>query len=84
MFAGETRTDITTQTGRVQFFLVQPSQRAKAVSAGAMIGGVAGALVATGVSSGSENPGPVDFVPLDEAAARTKIEELELRLANSE
>jgi hypothetical protein len=49
-----------------------------------MVGGVAGALVASGASSGSENPGPVDFVPLDEAAARTKIEELQLQLAGSE
>jgi Protein of unknown function (DUF2846) len=84
LFPGETKTDVTTQAGRVYFFLVQASQRSKAVSAGAMVGGVAGALVASGASSGSENPGPVDFVPLDEAAARTKIEELQLQLAGSE
>jgi hypothetical protein len=74
----ETKTDITTQTGRVYFFLVQSSQRSKALSAGAMVGGVAGALVASGASSGSDNRGPVDFVPLDEAAARNAIEELQL------
>jgi hypothetical protein len=62
----------------VYFFLVQSSQRAKAISAGAMVGGVAGALVASGASSGSDNPGPVDFVPLDDAAARHAIEELQL------
>jgi hypothetical protein len=42
------------------------------------VGGIAGALVTSGASSGSENPGPVDFVPLDEAAARTAIAELQL------
>jgi hypothetical protein len=78
LFPAETKTDIKTQPGRVYFFLVQASQRSKAVSTGAMIGGVAGALVASGASSGSDNPGPVDFVPLDEAAARNTIEELEL------
>jgi hypothetical protein len=78
LFPVETKTDITTQTGRVYFFLVQSSQRSKALSAGAMVGGVAGALVASGASSGSDNPGPVDFVPLDEAAARNAIEELQL------
>ncbi|WP_315741812.1 MULTISPECIES: DUF2846 domain-containing protein [unclassified Bradyrhizobium] len=78
LFPGETKTDIMTQTGRVYFFLAQPSQRSKAVSTGAMVGGVAGALVTSAVSSGSDNPGPIDFVPLDEAAARSKIEELQL------
>ncbi|MDU6728065.1 MAG: hypothetical protein E6471_15355, partial [Bradyrhizobium sp.] len=57
---------------------VQPSQRSKAISAGAMVGGVAGALVTSAASSGSDNPGPVDFVPLDEAAARAMIEEFQL------
>jgi len=78
LFPAETKTDITTQAGRVHFFLVQPSQRSKAVAAGAMFGGVAGALVTSAASSGSDNPGPVDFVPLDEAAARNTIEELQL------
>ena len=78
LFPVETKTDIRTQTGRVYFFLVQASQRSKALAAGAMIGGVAGAVVASGASSGSDNPGPVDFVPLDEAAARNAIEELQL------
>lgn len=82
LFPGETKTDITTQAGRVYFYLVQPSQRSKGVSAGAMVGGIAGALVASAVSSGSDNPGPVDFVLLDEAAARTVL--AERRLADSD
>ena len=82
LFPGETNTDITTQAGRVYFFLVQSSQHAKALSAGAAVGGIAGALVTSAASSGSENSGPVDFVPLDEAAARTAL--AELQLADSE
>lgn len=82
LFPGETKTDITTEAGRVYFYLVQPSQRSKALSAGAMVAGVAGALLASAVSSGSDNPGPVDFVLLDEVAARTAL--AERRLADSE
>ena len=78
LFAGQTQTDVTTQAGRAYYFRVQPSQRSKAISAGAMVGGVAGALVTSAASSGSDNPGPVDFVPLDEAAARAMIEEFQL------
>jgi hypothetical protein len=78
LFPGETKTDITTQAGRAYFFLVQSSQRARAVSAGAVVGGIAGALVTSAATSGSENPGPVDFVPLDEAAARMALAELQL------
>jgi hypothetical protein len=35
-------------------------------------------LVASAVTSGSDSPGPIDFFPLDEAAARTTIAELQL------
>ena len=38
-------------------------------------GGLAGVLVA--VTSGSENPGPVDFFPLDEPRARATLAELQ-------
>jgi hypothetical protein len=43
-----------------------------------MVGGLAGALVASAVTSGSDNLGPADFVPLDEASARSTIAELQL------
>lgn len=46
------------------------------------MGGIAGALVTSAASSGSENPGPVHFVPLDEAAARTAIADLQLVAAS--
>lgn len=78
LFPAETKTDITIQAGRIHFFIVQASQRSKALAAGAVVGGVAGALIASGASSGSDNPGPVEFVPLDEAAARNAIQELQL------
>jgi hypothetical protein len=41
-------------------------------------GGLAGTLVASAVTSGSENPGPVDFFPLDEPGARATFTELQL------
>ena len=40
-------------------------------------GGLAGMLVASAVTSGSENPGPVDFFPLDEPRARATLAELQ-------
>lgn len=78
LFPVETKADITTQPGRVYFFIVQPSQRSKAIAAGVIVGGAVGGLITAGASSGSDNPGPVDFVPLDEAAARNAIEEMQL------
>jgi hypothetical protein len=44
----------------------------------AVLGGLAGALVTSAVTSGSDNPGPVDFFPQDETAARTTIADLQL------
>jgi hypothetical protein len=43
-----------------------------------MGGSIAGAVVGSVATAGSENAGPVDFVPLDEAAARTVMAELQL------
>ena len=42
------------------------------------MGGLAGAVVGSVATAGSENPGPVDLLPLDEVAARTAIAELQL------
>jgi hypothetical protein len=41
-------------------------------------GGVAGLLVGAAITSGNNNPGPLDFFPLEEDAARTTIAELRL------
>jgi Protein of unknown function (DUF2846) len=78
MFPGESKRDIRTESGRTYFFLVRASDRHNAVTGMAMVGGLAGALVASAATSGSNSPGPVDFFPLDEAAARTAIAELQL------
>ena len=42
------------------------------------VGGLAGLAVGTAVTSGDSNPGPIDFVPLEEGAARRAIAELRL------
>jgi hypothetical protein len=41
-------------------------------------GGVAGLLVGSAITSNDSNPGPLDFLPLDDQAARTMIAELKL------
>jgi Protein of unknown function (DUF2846) len=78
MFPGESKRDITTQSGRTYFFLARPSERHNAVIGMTFAGGLAGMIVASAVTSGSDSPGPIDFFPLDEAAARTTIAELQL------
>jgi hypothetical protein len=78
LFPGDTKRDITVESGRTYFFLVRASDRHNAVSGMAVLGGLAGALVTSAVTSGSDNPGPVDFFPLDETAARTTIADLQL------
>jgi hypothetical protein len=78
LFPGETKRDIATESGRTYFFLARTSDRHNAVMGMTMAGGLAGMLVGSAVTSGSDNAGPIDFVPLDEAAARTTIAELQL------
>jgi hypothetical protein len=78
LFPGDSTRDITTQSGRTYFYLVRTSERAKALTGAAIVGGVAGLLVGAAVTSGNENPGPVDIFPLNDATARTTIAELQL------
>jgi hypothetical protein len=78
LFPGETKRDITTESGRTHFYLVRSTERHNAVGGMAMVGGLAGAAVAAVATSGSDNPGPADFFPLDERAARTTLAELRL------
>jgi hypothetical protein len=78
LFPGDSKRDIKTESGRTYFFLARTSDRAKAVVGMTFVGGLAGALVASAVTSGNENPGPVDIFPLDEATARTTLAELKL------
>jgi hypothetical protein len=78
MFPGESRRDITTESGRTYFFVARSSERHNAVTGMTVVGGLAGMLVTSAVTSGTDNPGPVDLFPLEEAAARVTIAELQL------
>ena len=78
MFPGVSQYDLTTQSGRTYFFLVRPSERSKVLAGMSTAGGIAGLLVGAAVTSNNANPGPLDFFPLEEAAARQTIEQLRL------
>lgn len=78
LFPGETRRDFSTESGRTYFFLVKSSARHDAVTGMSMIGGLAGVAVAAVATSGSDNLGPGEFIPLDESTARTMLAELQL------
>jgi Protein of unknown function (DUF2846) len=78
LFPGDTKRDFTTEPGRTHFFLVRSSERHDALSGMAMIGGLAGAVVGSVATSGSDNPGPAEIFPLDESAAQTTLAELKL------
>ncbi|MGA7808359.1 DUF2846 domain-containing protein [Bradyrhizobium sp.] len=78
LFPGDTRRDIATESGRTYFFAIKNSQRAKTVTGMAIVGGLAGALVASAATAGSDNPGPVDLDPLDESTARATLAQLQL------
>lgn len=54
------------------------SGRAKKLSGAQMAGGLIGYAVVAALMSDDKNPGPVNFVPMDEAAARATITELRL------
>jgi hypothetical protein len=77
-FPGVTRHDIAVAPGRTYFFLARQSERSKALATGQTFGGLAGFAVTAAVTSSDSNPGPVDFVPLDDAAGQRTISELRL------
>jgi Protein of unknown function (DUF2846) len=78
LFPDDTKREVATESGRTYFFVIKNSERAKAMTGMAIVGGLAGALVAAAVTSKSDNPGPVDLYPLDEATARTTLAGLQL------
>jgi hypothetical protein len=78
LFPGVTQRDITVAAGRTYFFLTKPSDRAKAINAGAAFGGLTGFVVTSAVTAGDSNPGPLDFFPLEETAARAMLTDLVL------
>jgi hypothetical protein len=54
------------------------SERKTAILASTAGVGLLGMALSTGMTAGYSNPGPLDFFPLDETAARTTIAELRL------
>jgi Protein of unknown function (DUF2846) len=78
LFPGESKRDIKTESGRTYFFLAKTSERHNTVTGATIVGGLAGMVAASVVTSGNDSTGPVDFVSLDEAAARTMLAELQL------
>jgi hypothetical protein len=78
LFPGTTRRDIAMQSGRTYFFIAKRSKRSDTLAVLGGVGGLAGIAVGAMATSGDDNPGPLDFVPLDAAAARTAMAELRL------
>jgi hypothetical protein len=78
MFPGDSKREIAMESGHTHFFLARVSERHSTLTGMTVAGGLAGMLVASAVTSGSENPGPVDFFPLDERTARQTIADLRL------
>ena len=76
-FPGVTKQEVNVVAGRTYFFVTKQSDRSKALTVGSFAG-LTGMAVTTIATSGSSNPGPVDFEPLDEAAGTRAISELRL------
>jgi len=76
-FPGETRHEVATASGRTYFYVARISERKRALTATASTG-LLGFALTTAMTAGYRNPGPVDFFPLEEAAARDTLAELRL------
>ncbi|XUM20861.1 hypothetical protein ACRAVF_25890 [Bradyrhizobium oligotrophicum S58] len=76
LFPGDSVLDFNTEPGRTYFFSIRPSDRSRAMQGGGMAFGLLGMGVMAAASSGADNKGPVDFVPLQEGQARTAMVEL--------
>jgi hypothetical protein len=76
-FPGVTKQEVNVTAGRTYFFVTKQSDRSKALTVGSFAG-LTGMAVTAIATSGSSNPGPVDFMPLDEAAGMRAISELRL------
>jgi hypothetical protein len=79
-FPGVTRYEVAVQAGQTYFFVARTSKRKNAMigAQAASGGGLLGLALSVALTSGYDNPGPIDFFPLEEAAARTTIAELRL------
>ena len=77
-FPGTTQRDVAIQAGQTYFFVARASERKNAILASTAGVGLLGLAVSSAVTAGYSNPGPLDLLPLEEAAARTTIAELRL------
>lgn len=77
-FPGVTQREIIVTAGRTHFFIAKLSDRARTLNLTSAAGGLTGLIVGTVMTSGDSNPGPLDFIPLEEGAARQAIAELRL------
>jgi hypothetical protein len=78
LFPGETKRDFATVPGCTYYFLARSSERHDTMTGGVVLFGLAGAAVTSIATSGSENPGPAELVPLDESNAKIALAELQL------
>ena len=72
-FPGVTQHDITVTAGRTHFFLAKLSERAQTLNVTSAAGELTGLVVGTLITSGDSNPGPIDFIPLEEGAADRRL-----------
>lgn len=78
MFPGTSRFDIAVQPGRTYYYVVRPSERADKLLGAQMAAGLVGFAVGAALTSDSANQGPIDLFPVEEAAARAAMSELQL------
>ena len=76
-FPGVTRVDFTAQSGQTVFYVARFSERKTAVIANASTG-LLGYGLTLAMTAGYKNQGPMDFLALDDTAARTTLAELKL------
>ncbi|MCA1410233.1 hypothetical protein I6F30_03500 [Bradyrhizobium sp. NBAIM20] len=74
---GVTRVDFTARSGQTVFFVARYSERKNAMIANSSTG-LLGWGLTLAITSGYKNQGPLDFLPLEEQAARTTVAELRL------
>jgi 6-phosphogluconate dehydrogenase (decarboxylating) len=78
LFPGDTTRDVVLETGRTHYFMSKASSRRNSLMAVGMMGGLAGYVVGSAMTTGNDNPGPVDLLLVDEASARLAIADLQL------
>jgi hypothetical protein len=76
-FPGVTHYDLAAESGRTYFLVARWSERKSALMATASQG-LLGAALGMALTAGYKNPGPLDFFPLEDTAARTTVAELRL------